>query len=134
MKTENFFNAWSGRLLSVLRVVTALLLMQHGGQKVLDFPVPASFEFVLFSQMGVAGIIELVGAFLLFIGLFTRPVAFLVSGLMACAYFIAHAPQGFWPMVNGGELAVVYCFLFLYLSAAGGGDWSVDRLLQKRGA
>ncbi len=134
MKLENFFKVWSGRLLSILRIVAALLLMQHGGQKVLDFPVPASFEFVLFSQMGVAGIIELVGSFLLVIGLFTRPVAFLVSGLLACAYFIAHAPQGFWPMVNGGELAVVYCFLFLYLSVAGGGDWSVDRLLRKRGA
>ncbi len=132
MKMENFFNTWSGRLLSILRIVAALLLMQHGGQKVLGFPVPAKFDFVLLSQMGVAGIIELVGAFLLFIGLFTRPVAFLVSGLMACAYFIAHAPRGFWPMVNGGELAVVYCFLFLYLSVAGGGDWSVDRLLRKR--
>lgn len=132
MKMENFFNTWSGRLLSVLRVVAALLMMQHGGQKVLGFPAPAKFDFVLFSQMGVAGIIELVGAFLLFIGLFTRPVAFLLSGLMACAYFIAHAPRGFWPMVNGGELAVLYCFLFLYLSVAGGGDWTVDRLLRKR--
>lgn len=108
--------------------------MQHGGQKVLGFPAPAKAEFVLLSQMGVAGLLELFGAFLLLIGLFTRPVAFLLSGLMAAAYFLAHAPQGFWPMLNGGELAVLYCFVFLYFVAAGGGNWSVDRLLSKRRA
>lgn len=107
-------------------------MMQHGGQKVLGFPAPAKMEFVLFSQLGVAGVLELVGGFLLLIGLFTRPVAFLLSGLMAFAYFIGHAPGGFWPMLNGGELAVLYCFVYLYLAAAGGGDWSADRLLSKK--
>jgi putative oxidoreductase len=74
----------------------------------------------------VAGLFELFGGLLLLVGLFTRPVAFLLSGLMAFAYFIAHAPRGFWPIVNGGELAALYCFVFLYLAAAGGGPWSVD--------
>lgn len=130
---KDFLSAWSPRLLSVLRIMSGLLMMQHGGQKVLGFPAPQKMPFELFSQMGVAGVLELVGGFLLAIGLFTRPAAFLLSGLMAFAYFIAHAPQGFWPMINGGELAVLYCFVYLYLAAAGGGDWSVDRLRGKAG-
>jgi putative oxidoreductase len=78
------------------------------------------------SLLGVAGALELVGGFLLVIGLFTRPAAFVLSGLMAVAYFMAHAPAGFWPILNQGELAIMYCFVFLYLAAAGGGEWSVD--------
>lgn len=132
MTLEIFLNSWCGRILSLLRIISAGLMMQHGGQKVLGFPAAAKAEFVLFSQMGAAGMLELAGAFLLLIGLFTRPVAFLLSGLMAFAYFLAHAPQGFWPMLNGGELAMLYCFVYFYLAVAGGGDWSADRLLRTR--
>ena len=123
---------WTPRLLSVLRIVAAFLFIEHGTQKWLAFPVPRSSPTTLWSLSGVAGLLELVGGLLLLVGLFTRPVAFLLSGLMAFAYFIAHAPQGFWPIVNRGELAAIYCFVFLYLAAAGGGPWSVDRWLQRR--
>ena len=119
--------AWTPRLLSVLRIVSAFLFMAHGTQKWLAFPVPRTSPTVLWSLSGVAGLLELVGGFLLLLGLFTRPVAFVLSGLMAFAYFIAHAPHDFWPIVNRGELAALYCFLFLYLAAAGGGPWSLDR-------
>jgi putative oxidoreductase len=81
--------------------------------------------------MGLAGVLEFFGGLLLLIGLFTRPVAFILSGLMAVAYFMAHAPQGFWPLMNKGELAVLCCFVFLYLAMAGGGSWSIDRLIKK---
>jgi putative oxidoreductase len=116
-------------LLSVLRIITALLFMQHGGQKLFGFPAPPSAEFALFSLMGLAGILEFFGGLLILLGLFTRPVAFLLSGQMAVAYFMAHAPEGFWPVLNHGELAVLYCFIFLYLSLAGGGPWSLDRVV-----
>jgi len=125
---EKLLSAWSPRVLSVVRIVSAFLFMQHGGQKLLGFPVAQRAAFDLFSLSGAAGVLELFGGALLLIGLFTRSAAFLLSGLMAFAYFIAHAPRGFWPIANGGELAVLYCFLFLYLACAGGGDWSVDRL------
>lgn len=123
---------WTPRLLSVLRIVTALLFVAHGTQKWLGLPVPRPSMTTLWSLSGVAGQLELVGGFLLLLGLFTRPVAFLLSGLMAFAYFIAHAPQGFWPIVNRGELAVLYCFVFLYLAAAGGGPWSLDRWVRRQ--
>jgi putative oxidoreductase len=119
-------------LLSVLRIVTAFLFVEHGMQKWLSFPGARSTPTVLWSLSGVAGLLELVGGFLLLLGLFTRPVAFVLSGLMAFAYFIAHAPHGFWPILNHGELAALYCFVFLYLSAAGGGPWSLDRRLRHR--
>ncbi|HJR06272.1 MAG TPA: DoxX family protein [Pyrinomonadaceae bacterium] len=124
----SFYAVWSPRLLSVLRIVVALLLMQHGAQKLFGFPQGAQGSQTppLMSMMGFAGVLEFFGGLLLLIGLFTRPVAFILSGLMAAAYFMAHAPQGFWPMLNRGELAVLYCFVFLYLSVAGGGSWSVD--------
>lgn len=125
-------NHFESHFLSLLRLVSGLLMMQHGGQKVLGYPVAAHSEFVLFSVMGLAGILELAGGFLLVIGLFTRPAAFILSGLMAVAYFMAHAAKGFYPMVNGGELAVLYCFVYLFLAAAGGGAWSVDSLLRKK--
>jgi putative oxidoreductase len=104
--------------------------MQHGGQKIFGFPAPQRHEFDLFSLFGAAGVLELFGGFLILVGLFTRPVAFVLSGLMAFAYFIAHAPKDFWPILNGGELAVMYCFVFLYLFVAGGGEWSIDALRQ----
>ena len=125
---QKFLDTWRPRILSVMRMVTAFLFMQHGGQKLLGFPVPQRSEFDLLSLSGVAGVLELFGGFLVLIGLFTRPTAFLLSGLMAFAYFIAHAPRGFWPIANAGELAALYCFVFLYLSVAGGGEWSLDRV------
>jgi putative oxidoreductase len=129
---NSFYGTWGPRLLSVLRIVAALLLMQHGAQKLFGFPagpqprpVPA-----LLSLQGVAGVLEFFGGLLLLLGLFTRPVAFVLSGLLAVAYFMAHAPQGFWPVLNRGELAALYSFVFLYLAAAGGGPWSVDYCLR----
>jgi putative oxidoreductase len=123
---------WTPRLLSVLRIVAAFLFMAHGTEKWLAFPEPRESPTMLWSLSGVAGLLELVGGFLLLLGLFTRPVAFVLSGLMASAYFIAHAPDDFWPIVNRGELAALYCFVFLYLAAAGGGPWSVDRWLRHK--
>jgi putative oxidoreductase len=125
---ENFLNTWRPRILSILRIVTAFLFMQHGTQKMFGFPAPQRHEFDLFSLSGLAGMLELFGGFLILIGLFTRPTAFLLSGQMAFAYFIAHAPQAFWPILNGGELAAMWAFLFLYLAVAGGGEWSVDHI------
>jgi putative oxidoreductase len=123
---------WTPQLLSVLRIVAAFLFIEHGSQKLLDFPAPRSSPTLLWSLSGVAGLLELFGGLLLFLGLFTRPVAFVLSGLMAFAYFIAHAPRGFWPILNGGELAALYCFVFLYFAAAGGGPWSVDRWVRRQ--
>jgi len=123
------------RALAVLRIVSAFLVVQHGTAKHLGFPHVAMFDNLApFSLIGIAGILEIVGGVLLLIGLFTRPVAFLLSGEMAFAYFIAHAPHGFWPLLNRGELAALYTFVFLYLAAAGGGPWSLDRWLGARGA
>ena len=118
-------------MLSVLRIVAGFMFMIHGTQKWLGFPVARATPTTLMSLSGAAGVLELAGGALLLVGLFTRPVAFLLSGLMAFAYFIAHAPAGFWPIVNRGELAALYSFVFLYLSAAGGGPWSADRLLRR---
>ncbi|MGB7923681.1 MAG: DoxX family protein [Pyrinomonadaceae bacterium] len=128
-----FWPAWASRLLSILRIVAAFLLMQHGAQKLFGFPAgpQPSPTAPLLSMMGIVGILEFFGGLLLLVGLFTRPVAFILSGLMAVAYFMAHAPQGFWPVLNKGELAALYCFVFLYLSSAGGGAWSVDNLLRR---
>ncbi|MDX1748885.1 MAG: DoxX family protein [Methylophaga sp.] len=128
---ENFFIAWQPRVLSILRIVTAFMFMQHGGQKLFGYPAPQRNEFDLFTLSGVAGVLELVGGFLILIGLFTRPVAFILSGQMAVAYFIAHSPQGFWPLLNNGELAALFSFIFLYLFVAGGGAWSVDNLVKR---
>jgi putative oxidoreductase len=118
---------WAPRLLSILRIMAGLLLLQHGTGKLLGFPagaVPPTFN--LMSMPGYAGFIELVCGILLVLGLFTRPAAFLASGMTAVAYFMAHAPQNFFPILNRGELAVLYCFVFLYLAAAGPGPWSID--------
>ena len=117
-------------LLSVLRIITGFLFMAHGTQKWLLFP-GGTTRATVETLGGIAGLFELIGGPLILLGLFTRPVAFVLSGMCAFAYFIAHAPQGFWPILIKGELAVLYCFVFLYLAAAGGGPWSLDRALRK---
>lgn len=126
-QNSDFFSVWSARLHSVLRIVVAGLFLTHGTAKLLHVPHIPSFDNVeLMSLVGIAGLLELVGGFLLLIGLFTRPVAFILSGEMAVAYFMAHGPRNLLPILNGGELAAIYCFVFLYFAAAGGGLWSVD--------
>jgi putative oxidoreductase len=114
---------WSPRMLSVLRIMTGLLFLEHGTQKFFAFPGPGP---ALTTLLVVQGLLELVGGILILIGLFTRPVAFILAGDMAVAYFYAHAPRGFFPTLNGGQLAILFCFVFLYLFVAGGGVWSVD--------
>ncbi len=118
---------WAPRMLSVLRIITALLFLAHGSQKLLGFPASDGMPDP-FTMGWIAGVLELVGGALLVLGLFTRPVAFVLSGQMAVAYFIAHAPQSFFPAQNGGDAAILYCFVFLYLVFAGAGPWSVDAL------
>lgn len=133
---DNFLTSWSPRALSILRIITGFLFIWHGSQKLFGFPPSGhpNADGSIPPLMLVAGILELFGGGLLFLfGLFTRPVAFILCGLMAVAYFTAHAPGGFLPLVNGGELAVIYCFVFLYFVFAGGGTWSVDNLIWKRG-
>lgn len=124
-----FFATWRPRVLALLRIVTAYLFLMHGTAKLLGVPHVAMFDGLqLFSLAGFAGVLELAGGILMLVGLFTRPVAFILSGEMAFAYFIGHAPQGnvLAPMLNQGELAVLYSFVFLYFAAAGAGAWSVD--------
>lgn len=119
--------------LAGLRIITGLMFMQHGTQKIFSFPAEAMGPFQLMSQMGIGGVLELVGGALIVLGLFTRPVAFLLSGMMAVAYFQFHAMAGgLFPMVNGGELAALYCWVFLYLVFAGPGALSVDGILAKK--
>ena len=124
-----FFETWRPRALAVLRIVTAYLFMAHGTAKLFGVPYQKMFDGLqLMSLVGLAGILEVVGGALLLIGLFTRPVAFVLCGFMAVAYFMAHASQGsvLLPMLNAGELAVLYCFVFLYFVFSGAGAWSVD--------
>ena len=121
---------WEPMVLSIFRIMVGLLLFQYGVAKILKFPVLPYFANIP-PLITAAGWIELVLGALLVLGLFTRPVAFILSGEMAVAYFLAHAPHGFFPIVNMGELAVIYCFAFLYLSAAGPGPWSVDAMRAK---
>ena len=124
---DDFFAVWSPRLLSVLRIVTGFMFLLHGTAKLFHVPHMPDFDNIeLLSLLGLAGLLEFVGGFLVLIGLLTRPTAFLLSGEMAVGYFMAHAPKGFLPLLNGGELAVLYCFVFLYLWVAGGGVWSID--------
>ena len=127
MSIKSTFSRLAPHLLSVLRIVAAFTFMAHGTQKLFGFPA-AGPPFRLMSMLGAAGIIETVGGLLMLLGLFSRPVAFILSGQMAVAYFTQHAPRGTWPLVNGGELAVLYSFLWLYFSAAGPGPLSVDRV------
>ena len=126
---------WAPRLRSLLRMAAAFMFMAHGTMKLFAFPIGVSAKggtVVLLSQSGLGGFLETFGGLLLLVGLFTRPVAFILAGEMAVAYFQFHAPAGFWPLVNKGELAALYCFLWLYFSATGPGPWSLDALRHKR--
>jgi len=130
-----FFDTWTPRALGLMRIVVAYLFLTHGTAKLLGIPHQAMFDNLqLLSMAGVAGILELVGGALVVVGLFTRPAAFILSGEMAVGYWMSHAPRGtpLVPMLNGGELAVVYCFVFLFLAAAGAGAWSLDAMWRKR--
>ncbi len=124
---------WQPTVLSLLRFMSGLLLMQHGTAKLLGFPAMANFANLQITSMpGIAGIIELIGGALLVVGLFTRGAAFIASGMTAVAYFMVHAPKGFMPILNGGELAALYCFVFFYLVFAGGGPISLDAMMRNK--
>jgi len=125
------YEVWLPRVLVVLRIMAALLFLEHGTQKLFGFPPSPNPGPSLFSLMGVQGVLETFGGFLLLIGLFTRPVAFILCGDMAVAYFMQHAPRNLFPMLNNGDAAILFCFIFLYLFFAGGGSWSVDALRRR---
>jgi len=128
------WKSWAPYLLSLLRIVAALMFIQFGTMKLFAFPVgmpPNGSTAKLLSQVGIGGLLEVFGGILILIGLFTRPVAFILAGEMAVAYFQFHFPQSFWTVVNMGAPAVLYCWIFLYLSAAGAGPWSLDALRRK---
>jgi putative oxidoreductase len=137
LTTSNPVARWSTlapRLLSLLRIVAAFLFMQFGTAKLFAFPaavMPGGGTASLASLPGIAGALEAFGGALLLVGLFTRPVAFLLSGEMAVAYFIGHAPKGFWPVLNQGHPAIMFCFVWLYFSAAGAGPWSLDAIRRR---
>ncbi len=130
---NTFYTNWTPRFLSVLRIIAGFLFVWHGSQKFFNFPpaTPAPTSDSMPPIILVAAVLEFFGGLLILFGLFTRPVAFLLSGLMAVAYFMAHAPAGFLPLQNGGETAVLYCFVFLFLAVAGGGEWSLDQVIWK---
>lgn len=129
---NSFYATWTPRVLSILRIITAFLFIAHGAQKLFGFLAPPGAPGPApYGQIWIGGVIEFFGGLLLLLGLFTRPVAFILSGTMAVAYFQMHAPGGFWPLQNKGELAVIYCFVFLFLAVAGGGEWSLDRMLRR---
>ncbi|MCO6415121.1 DoxX family protein [Siccirubricoccus sp. KC 17139] len=114
------------RMRAVLRIVAALIFLEHGTQKLFGFPPPTGALPAAFSLLWIGGVLELVGGVLLMLGLFTRPVAFLLAGEMAFAYWMFHAPRSFFPALNGGDAAILYCFVFLYFVAAGPGAWAID--------
>lgn len=122
----------ASKMLSVLRIMSGLLFLQHGTAKVLGFPAVEGVPAPGFSLPGLSGPLELIFGALLVLGLFTRPVAFLAAGFCAVGYWFAHGPQGFFPILNGGELIALYCFVFLYLAFAGPGPWSIDARLNRR--
>lgn len=127
-----FLSKWSEEILSALRIVSAFMFIQHGTQKMFGFPVEARSAYDLMTlSPGLSGLLEVVLGPILLLGLFTRQVAFVLSGFMAFAYFMAHAPRGFWTLANNGDSAVLYCFVFLYIAAHGGGKWSLDNLRKK---
>ena len=124
---------YAPHVLGVTRIMVGLLFLAHGNGKLLGFPAMPSVP-PLTSMSGIAGFFELIGGTLIVLGLFTRPVGFILSGVMAVAYFYAHAPRGFDPLLNGGDAAILYCFIFLYFAAAGGGAFSLDRLFGRSSA
>lgn len=125
---------WAPRFLSILRIMTALLFLAHGTSKILGFPMSSASFPPAWSLLWVAGMLELVGGALLLIGLLSRPVAFLLAGEMAVAYWMVHAPDNFWPVLNDGEAAILFCFIFLYVAVRGPGPWSVDAVMKRRRA
>ncbi|MFC0409628.1 DoxX family protein [Roseomonas elaeocarpi] len=131
LRDDTLATVWAPRLLALLRIVAALLFMEHGTQKLFGFPALANQPPVM-SIYWFAAIIEVVGGLLLLVGLFTRAVAFICSGEMAFAYFMSHAPRNFFPAINGGDAAILFCFVFLFMAAAGGGAWAVDNLRVRR--
>ena len=132
-KLELQLAAWAPRILSVLRIMVALLYMQHGLQKLFGFPPPANpMPDPLPPLLLAGGILEAGGGVLFLLGLFTRPVAFILCGMMAVAYFMAHAPRGFFPINNGGDLAILFCFVYLYSVFAGAGSWSLDAVIARK--
>jgi putative oxidoreductase len=128
---ETMLQAWTPRMLSVLRIMAALVFLQYGLSKYFGFPANPPAHFTTFSLIGLAGAIELVGSLLPLVGLCSREVAFLMSGEIAVAYFMRRAPNGFFPQVNGGGLEVIFCFVFLFLFFAGPGPWSVDAVRRR---
>lgn len=133
MLSKQSCEKWTPYVLGVMRIIVGFLFLQHGSAKLLGVPHVAMLDGLqLMSLMGLAGVLELVGGTLILIGLFTRPVAFILSGQMAVAYFMAHAPNGFLPILNQGELAVLYSFVFLYLAFAGAGKLSLDSIYCKK--
>ena len=119
---------WRPQMLAILRIMVALLFLEHGTVKLLGFPGPGPATMT--SLLYAAAVIEIVGGALVAVGLFTRLASFIMSGEMACAYFISHAPQNFYPVLNRGDAAILYCFIFLYIAVAGAGAWSLDRTLR----
>jgi putative oxidoreductase len=128
---DEFCAKWRPHFLSVLRIMTGLLFLEHGTSKLLGFPHVEKVPEIA-SMPGIGGILELIGGALIALGLFTRPVAFLLSGEMAVAYFTAHAPRALFPLLNSGDAAVLYCFVFLYLFFAGPGPWSIDATMKRK--
>ena len=126
-----FLSRWQPQLLALLRIVTGLLFLEHATSKFFAFPVPFPMQ-PLPTLFVAAGIIELVAGALITVGLFTRLAVFIASGEMAVGYFMMHVPQGFWPLVNKGEAAILFCFIFFYLAAAGGGAWSIDSARERQ--
>lgn len=129
MLSDSFRATWSPRVLSLLRIIVGLLFMEHGLSKYFGFPITPSFHVA--GILWVAGAIEIVAGGLVALGLFTRPAAFIASGEMAFAYFMSHFPKSFFPLINGGEGAVLFCFIFLFFALEGGGPWGIDGLRAK---
>jgi putative oxidoreductase len=133
MQRMDFLNRNQPYMIAVLRIVAALIFMEHGTQKLFGFPAPSERGMPeLFSLSGIGGVMEFVGGLLITFGLFTRPVAFLLSGEMAVAYWMFHAPRSFFPILNEGDAAILYCFVFLLLGFTGPGAWSIDGALARR--
>ncbi len=131
--STTLLDSWAPRALAVLRIVAGLLFIEHGMQKLFAFPAAPPFPLpAVFSLLWIGGILELAGGVLVVLGLFARPAAFIIAGEMAVAYFLFHAPHSFFPIINGGDGAILFCFIFLYIAAAGPGAWSLDRMMGRR--